>query len=87
MQWIRQAANDDYLAYRESLHALKGSSSELGANRVADLCRQAEAFKPFDIGSSELLQLTDKLLHAFTETLSELETVVKQQEPSQKADH
>lgn len=87
MQWIRQAANDDYLAYRESLHALKGSSSELGANRVADLCRQAEAFKPFDIGSSELLQLTDKLQHAFTETLSELETVVKQQEPSQKADH
>ncbi|UPH46492.1 ATP-binding protein [Methylophaga pinxianii] len=87
LQLIRQAAHNDYLTYRESLHALKGSSSELGANSVAELCRQGEAYKPFDIGSIQLLRLTEKLEHAFLQTLKELESALKAQMPSQKADH
>ena len=87
LQLIRQAAHDDYLTYRESLHALKGSSSELGANTVAELCRQGESYKPFDIGSVQVLRLTEKLEHAFYQTLSELETALKDQGHSQKADH
>ncbi|WP_292479346.1 Hpt domain-containing protein [Methylophaga sp.] len=84
---ILQSAHDDYLTYRESLHALKGSSSELGANKVAELCRQGESYKPFDIGSDELIRLTNKLEHAFSQTLTELELAFKHQGQSQKADH
>jgi len=87
LRLIRQAAQNDYLTYRESLHALKGSSSELGANTVAELCRQGESYKPFDIGSVQVLRLTEKLEHAFYETLSELETALKDQGHSQKADN
>jgi two-component system sensor histidine kinase RpfC len=87
LKLIRQAAHDDYLTYRESLHALKGSSSELGANSVAELCREGESYKPFDIGSVQLLRLTEKLEHAFSQTLNELETALKDQGQSQKADN
>ena len=87
LQLILQSAHDDYLTYRESLHALKGSSSELGANKVAELCRQGESYKPFDIGSDELIRLTNKLEHAFSQTLTELELALKHQGQSQKADH
>ena len=87
LKLIRHAAHDDYLTYRESLHALKGSSSELGANSVAELCREGESYKPFDIGSVQLLRLTEKLEHAFSQTLNELETALKDQGQSQKADN
>lgn len=85
LQLIRQAAHDDYLTYRESLHALKGSSSELGANSVVELCRQGELYKPFDIGSVEVIRLTEKLEYAFSQTLTELETALNSQGESQKS--
>lgn len=49
---IQQAAQDDYLAFRESLHALKGSAAEMGAKPLALLCAEAEALKPFEMGEA-----------------------------------
>jgi two-component system sensor histidine kinase RpfC len=71
---IKQSSKDDFLTYRESLHALKGSSTELGATKLVDLCRQAEAFKPYDTGSSEMLSLTNQIENAFEETVSALDS-------------
>ncbi|UCH40631.1 MAG: response regulator, partial [Gammaproteobacteria bacterium] len=44
----KKAMYDDYLEYRENLHALKGSATELGANRLVEVCTEGEAIKPYD---------------------------------------
>lgn len=65
---INEAVADDYLQFRESLHALKGSASELGANRLADICREAESFKPYDIGSDRLADLSEMISDTYQNT-------------------
>lgn len=69
---INDAVSDDYLQLRESLHALKGSASELGANRLVELCRQGEEYKPYDIGSEQLVLLSNSLDSVYRHTASAL---------------
>jgi two-component system sensor histidine kinase RpfC len=70
---ISTSASDDYLQFRESLHALKGSASELGATRLSDVCRQGEGYKPYDIGSAELITLSKSIEHIYSHTVSALD--------------
>lgn len=70
---ITSSVSDDYLQFRESLHALKGSAAELGANKLSEICRQAEGYKPYDIGSEELLALSESIEHIYTHTASALD--------------
>jgi two-component system sensor histidine kinase RpfC len=70
---IKKNATDDFLGYRESLHALKGSATELGAIRLVALCLQAEALKPYDTGSAHMFSLTSQIEKAFDSTVSVLE--------------
>ncbi|OUR73557.1 hybrid sensor histidine kinase/response regulator [Methylophaga sp. 42_8_T64] len=80
---ITNAANDDYLTYRESLHALKGSATELGALHLVELCIQAELLKPYDIGSQQLITLCHNIDEAFKKTVSVLQaTLLKNKEQS-----
>ena len=67
---INEAVTDDYYQYRESLHALKGTSTELGASTLATLCRQAENLKPAQINSAEMIELVEELNHVFDKTLA-----------------
>lgn len=69
---IQSAVKDDYLALRESLHALKGSSTEMGAIKLATLCKQGEASQPEQINSATLLQLANELEQAYLAAVSEL---------------
>ncbi len=46
--------NADYPAYRESLHALKGSATELGATPLVEVCLKGEKIKPYDIGTEKM---------------------------------
>lgn len=70
---INEAVSDDYLQFRESLHALKGSASELGANKLAELCRQGEEYKPYDIGSERLVVLSNSIDKVYQQTASALD--------------
>lgn len=70
---IKQTAKDDFLGYRESLHALKGSATELGATRLVELCVQGEALKPYDTGTAIIHSLTDQIEHTFSRSVSVLE--------------
>ena len=70
---IKQSAIDDFLGYRESLHALKGSATELGATRLVELCLKAEAIKPYDTGTARMFSLNDDIEKAFETTVSVLE--------------
>jgi len=70
---IKKSAADDYLRYRESLHALKGSSAEIGASRLSKLCLQGESLKVYDIDSIQMHELTLEIDATFVKTISLLE--------------
>lgn len=73
---INEAVSDDYLLFRESLHALKGSASELGANKLVDLCKRGEAYKPYDIGSNQLIVLSSSIDKVYRHTASALDEAI-----------
>jgi two-component system, sensor histidine kinase RpfC len=72
LQIIRHAIKDDYLQFRESLHALKGSSSEIGAYKLSELCLKIELNKPYDIGTKALETQIDELSHIYGKTVEAL---------------
>ena len=66
---IARAASNEYLVFRESLHALKGSAAEMGAYRITELCRQAENLKPQQLNEPETEKLVQSLLASFEQTV------------------
>ncbi len=77
VQTIKSASKDDYPEFRESLHALKGSSTELGAHELANFCLTGESFKPYQIGTLELSKHINKIDAVFAKTEKVLVNVVK----------
>jgi len=73
---IDDAINDDYLQLRESLHALKGSAAELGATKLVDICLKGESYKPYDIGTEKILQLSVDIKSIYKNTVTALDTAV-----------
>jgi two-component system sensor histidine kinase RpfC len=81
---LKQAANDDYLGYRESLHALKGSATELGARKLAKYCLQGEDLKPYDTGTTVMTDLCEDIETAFIQTIFALQdTIIYNPKPDQ----
>ncbi len=75
---IKNAMLNDYLEYREALHALKGSSSELGATMLADVCQQGERLKPYDIGTEAIKKNAAEVESVFLETSAALSNAIRQ---------
>ena len=73
---IKTAQGDDYLDYRESLHALKGSATELGAGKLVEACLEAEALKPYDIDSEKMSQMCLHVEDVFEKTVTALNNAV-----------
>ncbi|UCB56193.1 MAG: response regulator [Thiotrichales bacterium] len=73
---IKKAMFDDYLEYRENLHALKGSATELSAGKLVDVCQQAEALKPYDMGSDKINQMCYQVEDVFNSTVTALKNAV-----------
>lgn len=73
---IKQAMHDDYLEYRESLHALKGSATELGAGKLVEACEAGEALKPYDLGSEKIKQTSLRVEDIFKKTVTALANAV-----------
>jgi len=69
---IREAIADDYLQFRESLHALKGAACELGADKLSEICREGEISKPYDIGTEKLSLLINEIEYAYNKTVEAL---------------
>jgi len=86
---IKKSMYDDYLEYREHLHALKGSATELGADKLVDTCVEAEALKPYDMDSDKIKQMCALVEEIFNNTvaaLSNAATVNKEVYPSRSTD-
>ena len=75
---IQASIDSDYLEYREALHALKGSSIELGAKKLSALCAHAETLKPYDIGTDGIKKMAAEIEEAFLETTAALGNVSQQ---------
>ena len=69
---VKAASKDDYLEYRENLHALMGSATELGASRLVEICQEAESLKPYDMGGKKIAQLCIQLEDIFKNTVAAL---------------
>lgn len=67
--------NNDYLLLRESLHALKGSAAEMGANPLTKLCRKAELLKPSEVASLESENYCAELNQTFSQTVKALKAL------------
>lgn len=66
----------DYPALMESLHALKGSALQLGAMRLAQLCREGEKIRVPDLLEKRPGALPERLPEIFRQTLQELDRLV-----------
>ena len=73
---IKKAMYDDYLEYRENLHALRGSATELGAGRLVEACIKGEALKPYDMDSDKIHQMCLHIEDVFNETVTALSNAV-----------
>ncbi len=74
---INAAVEDDYLEYREALHALKGSSTELGAQKLVEVCLKGEALKPYHIGKSATEKIAAEIAEVFQHTSAALSNAAK----------
>jgi two-component system sensor histidine kinase RpfC len=73
---IKNSMYDDYMEYRDNLHALKGSATELGANRLVEVCLEGEALKPYDMGSKKIEQISVRIAEVFENTVTALKNAV-----------
>ncbi|NQZ53953.1 MAG: response regulator [Piscirickettsiaceae bacterium] len=77
---IKNSVSHDYLQFRESLHALKGSATELGAHQLSEICLRGEGHKPYDIGTEKLVQLSKEIERIYKDTVAALDTAVSKAE-------
>lgn len=73
---LQIAMQDDYLEYREKLHALKGSATELGASKLVSICETGESLKPYDIGTEKIQSLYTELEEVFKNTITAFDNAV-----------
>ncbi len=70
---LQAAIERDYPRFRDSLHALKGSATEMGARVLVEVCEEGEDIRPCDLGSARLRDLMRELEETFHLTLQALE--------------
>ena len=75
--YLKKAMYDDYLEYRENLHSLKGSATELGAGRLVEVCDTAESLKPYDMGSDKINNMCIEVEEIFNNTSTALLNAVE----------
>jgi len=68
----RALASQDYGQWNDQLHMLKGGASDVGANRLAQLCTEAERIKPYELVGGRARQKLDEVRVALTEAQTTL---------------
>ena len=70
---IKQSDLADFTRYRDSCHGLKGSAAEVGAMKLAELCRHCETLNLEDINNSDIDKLTTDIEECYNNSISSLE--------------
>ncbi len=68
----RALASQDYGQWHDQLHMLKGGASDVGANRLAQMCAEAERIKPYELAGSQARLKLDAVRIALTEVQAAL---------------
>jgi len=68
----RALASQDYGQWHHQLHMLKGGASDVGANRLAQLCTEAERIKPYELVGGRARQKLDEVRFSLTEAQTAL---------------
>jgi two-component system sensor histidine kinase RpfC len=68
----RALASQDYGQWHDQLHMLKGGASDVGANRLARLCAEAERIKPYELVDTHAHRKLDEVKSALAEAQSAL---------------
>ena len=69
----RAAVEGDFPAYQDAAHALRGSSSELGAEQLVQLCMEVRRLKPYDMSGPKPQDLAHQIHAAFEGVLLALD--------------
>ncbi|RBW46761.1 hybrid sensor histidine kinase/response regulator [Psychromonas sp. B3M02] len=78
---LKTACFNDYLQLRESLHALKGAATELGAEGLAEICAKGESYKPYDLNSNKLSTLVKEIELTYNKTVEALNAILIKNSP------
>jgi two-component system sensor histidine kinase RpfC len=68
----RALAAQDFGQWQDQLHMLKGGAGDVGANRLAQRCAEAERIKPFELPTSLAYSRLDAVRSALAEARSAL---------------
>ncbi len=69
LEWMADAIEErDYPDLRKAIHALRGSSGEIGATRITRLCVEMRGLKPFELNSPRAQEILDRLRQSREET-------------------
>jgi len=68
----RALASQDYGQWHDQLHMLKGGASDVGANRLAQLCAEAERIKPYELVGTRARRMLDEVRFALDEAQAAL---------------
>ena len=69
----------DYLRFREALHALKGGATELGGVELVTLCEASERLRPYDMGSTEPANKVVEISNSFNRIAEAMASYLTQQ--------
>lgn len=86
---MRQALSEqDYPALQDAAHALRGSASELGVQRLVELCIEIKALKPYEMGTRAPAKLLQEIEAGFASSRIILDDFIRQRRvASAKAPH
>ncbi len=69
----------DYMRFREALHALKGGATELGGVELVTLCEASERLRPYDMGSTEPANKVVEISNGFNRIAEAMASYLTQQ--------
>ena len=69
----------DYLRFREALHALKGGATELGGVELVTVCEASERLRPYDMDSTEPANKVVEISNSFNRVAEAMASYLTQQ--------
>lgn len=69
----------DYLGFREAIHALKGGASELGGIEFVQLCSKAEKLKPYEMSGPLPADCLSRIQLAHTRLMDAMHSYISQE--------
>jgi two-component system sensor histidine kinase RpfC len=69
----------DYLGFRETVHALKGGAAELGGIEFVQLCNKAEKLKPYEMTGPAPIEHLGLLQQAHARLLNAMHSYLSQE--------